>query len=72
LYFSCDFAEQQYQFQQCVKIDNKQNLHLIDGDIPPLNILGQKLTLKAAKELANLHDMYMPSNILLKNAQILL
>jgi hypothetical protein len=30
------------------------------------------LTLKAAKELANLHDIYMPSKILLKNAQILL
>jgi len=28
--------------------------------------------LKAVKELANLHDMYMPSKILVKNAQILL
>ena len=38
----------------------------------PLNILAPKLTWKAAKELANLHDMHMPSKILLKNAQILL
>src|SRR6202020_1546903 len=70
-----DLDEQQYQFQQCVKKDNKQNLHLNDGDAlcsVPLNILSPKLTLKAAKELANLHDMYMPSKILLKNAQILL
>jgi hypothetical protein len=37
----------------------------------PLNILAPKLTLKAAKELANLHDIYMPSKILLKNTQIL-
>jgi len=38
----------------------------------PLNVLVPKLTLKSAKELANLHDMYMPSKILLKNAHILL
>ena len=74
-YVSADLHEQQYQFQQCVKKDNKQNLHLNDGDAlcsVPLNILAPKLTLKAAKELANLHNMYMPSKILLKNAQILL
>jgi hypothetical protein len=35
-------------------------------------ILAPKLTLKIGKELANLHDMYMPSKILVKNAQILL
>jgi hypothetical protein len=48
--------------------DNKQKLHLNDGDVlcsVPLNILAPKLTLKAAKELANLCDMYMPSKILL-------
>jgi hypothetical protein len=38
----------------------------------PLNILAPKLTLKAAKDVANLHDMYMPSKILLKDGQILL
>ena len=38
----------------------------------PLHILIPKLTLKSAKELANLHDLYMPSKILLKNAHILL
>jgi predicted nucleotidyltransferase len=38
----------------------------------PLNVLVPQLTLKSAKELANLHDMYMPSQILLKNAHILL
>jgi len=50
-----------------VKKDNKQNLHLNDSDVlcsVPLNILAPKLTLKAAKKLANLHDMYMPSKIL--------
>jgi hypothetical protein len=67
-YASADLNEQQYQFQQCVKKDNKQKLHLNDGDVlcsVPLNILAPKLTLKAAKELANLRDMYMPSKILL-------
>jgi hypothetical protein len=38
----------------------------------PLNILVPKLTLKFAKELANLHDMYMPSRILQRDALILL
>src|ERR1700677_3887880 len=74
-YVSPDLNEQQYQFRQGVKKDNKQSLHLNDGDVlcsVPLNILAPKLTLKTAKELANLHDMYMPSKILLKNAQILL
>src|ERR1700683_460095 len=74
-YALADLDEQQYQFQQCVKKDNKQNLHLNDGDAlcnVPLNIHAPKLTLKAAKELANLHDMYIPSKIILKNAQILL
>ena len=66
--------EQQYQFIQCVKKDNKQN-NVLDGEIfcsVPLNILAPKLTLAAAKKLAILHDMYMPSKIPLKNAQILL
>jgi hypothetical protein len=74
-YASADLNEEQYQFQQCVKKDSKQNLHLNVGDIlcrVPLNVLSPKLTLKAAKELANSHDMFMPSKILLKNAQMLL
>ena len=32
-YASADLNEQQYQFQQCVKKDNKQKLHLNDGDV---------------------------------------
>jgi hypothetical protein len=75
LYVSADLHEQQYQFLRCVRKDEKQDIELNDGDIlcnAPLNILVPKLTLKSAKELANLHDMYMPSKILLKNAQILL
>ena len=48
---------------------------LNDGEIfcnVPLSILAPKLTLVAAKKLAVLHNMHMPSKILLKNAQILL
>src|ERR1700734_3764313 len=74
-YASTDLCEQQYQFLQVVKTKQKQSLVLNDGDVlcsVPLNILAPKMTLKTAKELANLHDMYMPSKILLKNAQILL
>src|ERR1700733_9487947 len=74
-YTSDDMHEQQYQFLQCIKKDNKQTLDPNDGNVlcnMPLNVLVPKLTLKSAKELANLHDMYMPSKILLKNAHILL
>ena len=74
-YALVDLQEQQYQFLQCVKKDNKQSIVLGDGDIlcsVPLNILTPKLTLKTAKELALLHGMYMHSKILLKNAQSLL
>jgi hypothetical protein len=71
-YVPTDLCEQQYQFLQCVKKKQKQSLVLNDGDVlcsVPLNILVPKLTLKVAKELANLHDMYMPSKILLKMHQ---
>jgi len=37
-----------------------------------LDVLVPRLTLKSAKELVNLHDIYMPSKILLKNVHILL
>jgi len=74
-YTSDDMHGQQYQFLQCIKKDNKQTLDPNDGNVlwnMPLHVLVPKLTLKSAKELANLHDMYMPSKILLKNAHILL
>jgi hypothetical protein len=67
--------EQQYQFLQCVKKDNKENNVLNDSEIfcsVPLDILASKLTLVTAKKLAVLHNMHMPSKILLKNAHILL
>src|ERR1700729_2088135 len=74
-YTSDDIHGQQYQFLQCIKKNNKQTLDPNDGNVlcnMPLNVLVPKLTLKSAKELANLHDMYMPSKIMLKNAHILL
>ena len=74
-YSSSDLYEEQYQFLYGVKRNQKQGFVLNDGDIMcsvPHNILAPKLSLKTIKELANLHDMYMPSKILLKNAQILL
>ena len=74
-YASADLHEQQYQFLRCVRKNNKQTLPFDGSDVVcnvPLTILAPKMTLKSAKELANLHDMHMPSKILLKNAQILL
>jgi hypothetical protein len=62
-YASTDLNEKQYQFRQCVKKDSKQSLHLNDDDVlcsVPLNILAPKLTLKAAKEIYNLHDICLP------------
>ena len=38
----------------------------------PIDVLAPKLTLKCIKQLATLHNMYMPSRILLKDAQLLL
>jgi hypothetical protein len=75
-YASTDLHEQQYQFLRCVKKDDKENPILDDNDDilcnVPIDVLAPKLTLKCVKELAALHNMYMPSKILLKNAQILL
>jgi hypothetical protein len=74
-YASTNLHEQQYLFLQCVTKKQKQSLVLHDGEVlcnVPLNILAPKLTLKIAKELAKLHDVYMPSKTLLKNVQILL
>ena len=74
-YASTNLHEQQYQFLQCVTKKQKQSLVLHDGEVlcnVPLNMLAPKLTLKIAKELANLHNVYMPSKTLLKNVQILL
>jgi hypothetical protein len=74
-YTSTDLHEQQYQFIRCVKEKDKHNLVFNDDNLlcsVPLNVLAPKLTLKAAKEIANSHDMYMPSKVQLKNAQVLL
>jgi hypothetical protein len=74
-YSPTDLHEAQYQLLHGVKKNRKQSLVFNDGDIMcnvPHNVLAPKLTLKTVKELANLHDMYMPSKVLLKNAQILL
>jgi hypothetical protein len=65
-YASTDLHEPQYQLLQCVTKKQKQSLVLHDGEVlcnVPLNILAPKLTLKIAKELANLHDVYMPSKL---------
>ena len=74
-YASADLVQQQYQFLQCVKKDSKQSSDFNNGHIfciVPLNVLVPKLTLKSTKELANLHNIYMPSKILIKDAHILL
>ena len=74
-YVSVDLHVQQYLYLGCVKKDNKHSLDPDDGNVlcsVPLNVLAPKLTLKTAKDLANLHHMYMLSKILVRNAQILL
>jgi hypothetical protein len=74
-YALADLHEQQYQFLQCVKNNSKQQLILDDNNIlcnVPIDVLAPKLTLKCIKQLATLHNMYMPSRILLKDAQLLL
>ena len=75
-YTSVDLQEQWYQYIHCIRRDNKQELNIGDvNDVHcnmPLHILVPKLTLKFAKELANLHDMYMPARILQRDALTLL
>src|SRR6202050_4552826 len=76
-YASVDLHEQQYRFVQCIKKDGQESqIPSENADIllcsVPLEVLAPKLTLKCAKELAALHEIYMPSKILLQNAQILL
>ena len=74
-YALTDLSEPQYKFIQCVKICDNQNPVLADDEILckiPLNALAPKFTIKYAKEILMLHDMFMPSKIQLKNAQTLL
>jgi len=56
-YTSDDIHGAKYQFLQCIKKDNKQTLDPNDSNVlcnTHLNVLVPKLTLKSAKELANL------------------
>jgi hypothetical protein len=75
-YTEADLGQQQYQFLRCVKSDDKKKPVLHDNsDIlcnVPIDVLAPKLTLKCAKELATLHNIYMPSKVLLKDAHTLL
>ena len=74
-YASNGLPELQYKFLQYIKIYNKQSPVLADDEILckiPLDVLAPKLTVKCAKEISTLHDIFMPYKIQLKNAQILL
>src|ERR1700683_4341283 len=75
-YASTDLYEKQYKFLQCVKTENKQT-HISDDETAvlcavPLSILAPKLTMKCIKDLAALHQIYIPSKASVKNAQMLL
>jgi hypothetical protein len=73
-YASTDLSEKQYKFLQCVKTEDKQT-HISESAIfcaVPLSVISHKLTMKCIKNIASLHNMYMPSKIAVKNAQILL
>ena len=74
-YSSTDSSELQYKFLQCVKIDNKQSPILAADEIHCkiwLDVLAPKVTIKCAKEISMLCDMFMPYKIWLKKAWILL
>src|SRR6266436_6524973 len=74
-YVSADLHDQQYQFQRCIKTDDKQHSDFVDDEVicnVPLDVLAPKLTINCIKKVSTLHDMFMPSKILLKNAQLLL
>jgi len=74
-YVSTKLNEQQYLFLRCVRMEDQKKTAVADNELfcnIPINLFAPKLTLKCAKELAALHNMYMPSKISLKNAQNLL
>jgi hypothetical protein len=74
-YTSTDLYDQQYQFLRCIKKNDKQSLVLNHDEVlfnVPLDVLAPKLTLKCVKEISILHNMFMHSKILLKDAKILL
>ena len=74
-YASHGLLKLQYKFLQYIKICNKQSPILTDDEILckiPLDVLAPKLTVKCAKEISTLHDIFMPCKIQLKNAQGLL
>ena len=73
-YALTDLSGPQYEFIQYVKVCDKQSPVLADGEVLckiPLNALALKFTIKYAKEISMLHNMFMPSKIQLKNAQTL-
>jgi hypothetical protein len=74
-YTSTNLYDQQYQFVQCIKINDIQNPVLNNNVIlckVPLDVFAPKLTLKSVKNISIMHNLFLPSKILLKNAQILL
>ena len=75
-YASTDLNEKQYRFVQCVKVEEKQAYISEDKTTVlcavPVNIFAPKLTMKCIKYLATLHQIFIPSKILVKNAQMLL
>jgi hypothetical protein len=75
-YASTDLDEKQYRFLRCVKTEDKQT-HISDNEstvlcVVPLSILAPKLTMTCIKDLAALHQIFVPSKTLVKNAQMLL
>jgi hypothetical protein len=73
VFTSTNLYNQQYQFVQCIKINDTQ-IPALNNDMilckVPLDVLAPKLTLKSVKNICKLHNLFMPSRILLKNAQI--
>jgi hypothetical protein len=75
-YASINLNEMQYKFVKCVKTTDK---HTYNSEVEsavlctvPLNILAPKLTMKCIKDLASLHQIFIPARTLVKDAQMLL
>jgi len=75
-YAYTDLDEKQYKFVRCVKVEGKQAYVSEDKNTVlcamPVNILAPKLTMRYIKDLATLHQIFIPSKTLVKNAQMLL
>jgi hypothetical protein len=71
-----DLHEKKYRFIQCIRKEIVELHELNDKNgvlcAIPVSVLAPKLTMKCIRDIVSLHNMYIPSRINVRDAQILL